>query len=188
MEVLCEVSVRHVHLSQEHVNTLFGKGHKLTPARELSQPGQYLCEERVDLMTPKATFKDVAIIGPTRAKSQVELSRTDCFTLGLKNVPIRQSGHLDGSVGISIKTNLGTINLDDGVIIGQRHVHLDPETASKNNLIDGQIVGIQFDGSRSGVLGNTVVRVHETFSSAIHIDTDEGNAMNFSKGTARIIV
>jgi len=189
MKILCEVSVRHAHLSQEHVDILFGKGHKLTPLKDLSQPGQYLCVERIDLVTPKTTFKNVGIIGPARPKSQVEISRTDCFALGLKNVPVRQSGELDGSVGITMKTEKGEVILEEGVVVAKRHIHLDPKTASDFGLEDNQIVLVKFDNERGGVLNNTVVRVHENFAPAIHIDSDEGNALgHMSCGEAEIVV
>jgi len=182
MKIKCELSVRHAHLSQEHVDILFGKGHKLTPLKDLSQPGQYLCEERIELVTPKATFKNVGIIGPTRAKSQVEISRTDCFALGIKNVPVRQSGELDNTPGITIKTEKGEVTLEEGVVVAQRHIHLDPKTANEFGLTDNQMVSVKFDSERGGILNSTVVRVHENFAPSVHIDSDEGNALGHKCG------
>jgi propanediol utilization protein len=188
MKVLCEISVRHLHLSPAHLETLFGVGHKLTSTRELSQPGQFLCAERVDLVTPKATFENVAIIGPTRNRTQVELSRTDCFALGLKNVPVRQSDEHEGSVGIIIRRGDKEVVLESGVIIAKRHVHLDPRTASEFKLKDGQIVSVNLDTERGGTLDHVVVRVKDSFRPAVHIDTDEGNALGFGTGEVTIVV
>ncbi|MCL2755637.1 MAG: phosphate propanoyltransferase [Firmicutes bacterium] len=177
MKIICELSVRHAHLAQEHVDILFSKGHKLTPVKDLSQPGQYLCAERVEIVTPKMTMKNVGIIGPVRAKSQVEISRTDTFALGLKGVPVRQSGELDGSVGVILRTDLGEVALNEGVIVAQRHIHMDPKSASEFGLADNQMVSVKFLGDRGGVLYNTVVRVSESFAPAVHIDSDEANAL-----------
>ena len=188
MKILCETSVRHVHLSAEHVAALFGEGHMLTPKRELSQPGQFLAEERVDLVTPKATLSNIAIIGPARPRTQVEISKTDTLALGLKDVPVRESGKLDNSCGIKVRSGKNEVGLDSGVIIARRHVHLDPKTAGEFGLWDGQVVGVRFEGERGGVLENTVVRVGENFVPAIHIDSDEANAMDFKEGKAEIVI
>ena len=181
MKILCETSVRHVHLSRKDVLELFGRG-ELTRTRDLSQPGQYLCEERVDLVTPKATLRNVAIIGPTRDTSQVEISRTDCFALGLKGVPVRQSGDLDKTPGITIQAGDKQIELSQGVIVAHRHVHLDPQTAEEFNLRDGDAVTLRFGGERGGTLNSTIIRVSPDFAPAVHIDSDEANAMGFSGG------
>jgi len=163
--------MRHVHLCKADVEKLFGKGTVLTSARPLSQPGQFLCNERVTIIGVKNRFESVGIIGPERKASQIEISRTDCFFLGVKDVPIRQSGDTVGAP---------TIELAGGVvapvIVAKRHVHLDPKTAKENNLHDGQIVGIKFEGDRAATLGQTIVRVHADFAPAVHIDSDEANA------------
>lgn len=183
MELICEVSMRHVHLTTAQIEELFGKGKSLTPQRMLSQPGQFLAAERVDLVGPKGTMQRVAIIGPERSAAQVELSRTDCFVLGIADVPLRQSGDLGGSAGITIKGTNSQIKIDTGVILAHRHVHLDPDTAKKNGLDDGQIVSIKFEGDRQAILCNTIVRVDENFAPAIHIDSDEANAVGFDSVT-----
>ena len=187
MKILCEVSIRHVHLSREHVDVLFGKGYELTVARYLSQPGQFLCAERVNLVTPKAVFQRVGIIGPVRGKTQVELSKTDCFVLGLRDVPIRQSGELDKTPGITLQRGEARVELESGVIVAKRHIHLDNETAKEMNIADGRLVSVIFDGERGGRLDNTVVRVSQDFSPSMHIDSDEANCVGFIKGEAEII-
>jgi len=186
VEILCEVSARHVHLSAEHLEILFGKGAQLTEVKPLSQPGQYLAEQRVDLVTDKTTFKNVAVLGPTRAKTQVELSRTDCFALGLKTVPVRQSGDLAGTPGVKLRNGDKEVAIEEGVIVGMRHVHLDDKFAATHDIKDNQIVSIKIQGERGGTLKNAVARVHPSFAPAIHIDTDEANAMGFTTGTAII--
>ena len=186
MKVLCEVSVRHVHLSEEDLQALFGRG-ELTPLKPLSQPGQYLCEERVNLVTPKGTLQNVAIIGPTRERTQVELSMTDCFTLGLKGVPILESGNHEGSVGIVLQHGAAAVELQRGVIIAKRHVHLDPGSATAGGFSDGQVVTVRFEGVRGGSLDNIVVRVGENFAPAVHIDSDEANAMGFARGEVSLL-
>ena len=172
-KILCETSLRHAHLSAQDIQTLFGK-RELTPVRALSQPGQFLAYERVNLVGPKSTISNVAIIGPARTQSQVEISQTDAFALGIKTMPST----------ITIQANDQQIATQ--AIIAQRHVHLDPKTAEKHNLRDGQIVTLKFDGPRGGTLDNTIVRVHENFQPAVHIDSDEANAMGFTTGSAAI--
>lgn len=177
MKILCEISVRHVHLSESDLQTLFGKDAKLEQVRELSQPGQYLAVQKVDLVGPKRTIEGVAVLGPTRAETQVEIARTDCFSLGIKGVPVRQSGMLEGTPGIVLRNGNKMVELKRGVIVAHRHVHLDPKTAESNGLKDNQIVDLVFAGDRGGVLSNAIVRVHKNFAPAVHLDSDEGNAM-----------
>jgi len=189
MKILCEVSARHVHLSQEHLETLFGKEATLEEVKALSQPGQYLADKRVDLVTEKTTMKNVAVLGPTRAQTQIEISRTDSFALGIKGVPVRQSGDLAGTPGVILQNGDKQVKLDSGIIVGQRHIHVDTEFAKENNLADNQIVSIEIEGDRGGILKNAVVRVNPNFAPAIHIDTDEANALGFAGcGEAKIIV
>ena len=176
MKILCETSARHVHLSRTHLQVLFGID-ELSPIKWLSQPGQFLSRKRVDLVTPKATIQSVAIIGPTRPQTQVELSATDCQTLGLRDVPVRQSGDLDQTPGLTLRAGEREVTLERGVIIAKRHVHLDPNTAREFGLTDGQVVSLRFDGERGGQLDNTIVRVSENSHPAAHIDTDEAHAM-----------
>jgi len=174
------------------LDALFGVGYELTPSKYLSQPGQFLCAERVDLATDKATIERVAIIGPVRAESQVELSRTDCFTLGLKNIPVLQSGQRRGtSIGDTmfvIRNGDSEVRLTECIIVAQRHIHLDTKAATKYKLRDGQIVSIKLDGERGGIFDNTVVRVSDDYAPAVHIDSDEANAMGFVSGNVEIVV
>jgi putative phosphotransacetylase len=175
-----EVSARHIHLTQEHVDMLFGKGHQLTPKKELSQPGQFACEERVTVVGPKKTFEKVAVLGPVRSKSQIEFAKSDCFALGIMG-GIRESGDIEGTPGVEIKTDLGSITLNEGLIIAKRHVHMTPEDAKELGVCDKQIVNVKVTSEgRSLVFGDTVVRVSPNFILAMHIDTDEANAANIS--------
>ena len=186
MQIICEISNRHVHLSQEHIEALFGTGYKLTPLRDLSQPGQYLCAERVTLVGPKSTMHNVAIIGPARRQTQVEISRTDTFALGIRDVPVRQSGELHNTPGITIQSGDNQIVVTSGVVVACRHVHLDPKTATNHKLSYGQIISIKFVGERGGMLANTIVRIDPKFAPAVHIDSDEANAMGFTSGAVVI--
>jgi putative phosphotransacetylase len=155
-KVICETSMRHVHLSQSDLETLFGKGAKLEVSRSLSQPNQFLAVQRVDIIGPKRALEGVGIIGPVRKESQIEISRTDAFALGLKDVPIRQSGDTKGAPTVKISANGKEVAA--AAIIAKRHVHLTPETAKKQGITDGQIVKIQIEGERAGVLGAVVAR------------------------------
>ena len=177
MKILCEISVRHIHMCQSDFEKLFGEGKKPEWVRDLSQPGEFLSAQRVDIVGPKRTIESVSILGPLRTKSQVEISRTDCFTLGLKDVPLRQSGDLDGSPGVILRAGDKDVVLKQGVIIAKRHVHLDPKTARDNGFKDGQTVKLIFGGERGGVLNGAVVRVGENYLQTVHIDSDEGNAV-----------
>ena len=176
MKVLVEMSARHVHLTEEAVEALFGKGAKLTFVRELSQPGQYLSEERVDLIGPKKTLTHVSILGPTRPENQVEISLTDARTLGVE-APIRMSGDVKGTGAITIKGPCGEITIEEGVIAAQRHIHMTHETAEKGGFTDGQIVSVKVEGPREVTFGETGLRVSPKFADAMHIDTDEANAV-----------
>lgn len=171
-----EVSARHVHLSQEHLEILFGKGYELTSKKELSQPGQFACEERVAVIGSKGSFPAVAILGPTRPETQIELSATDARTIGV-TAPIRESGDIEGSGGCKIVGPKGEIELDKGVIVAKRHIHATPEDAEKYNLKDKQIVSVKVETQdRSIIFGDVVVRVNPSYFLAMHIDTDESNA------------
>jgi len=187
MEVMCETSMRHFHLTQAHVEALFGAGVKLEEERPLSQPGQYLSRQRVTLVGPKREIDNVAILGPVRKESQAELSLTDAFMLGMKNVPLRLSGNIDGTPGADLKGPAGTVKLDKGVIIAKRHVHLDTKTASVNDLMNGDIVKLRFGGLRAAILDEVVVRVDDSFAPAVHLDSDEGNAVFAVSGKVTII-
>lgn len=176
MNILVEMSARHVHLTAEAVEILFGKGATLTEKRELSQPGQYLCEERVELVGPKKSIGNVSVLGPTRPENQVEISLTDARTLGVA-APIRMSGDVKGSGAVTIKGPCGEIALEEGVIAAMRHIHMVPETAEKLGVKDGQVVSVKVKGEREVTFGETVIRISPKFADAMHIDTDEANAV-----------
>jgi len=189
-EVLIEVSARHVHLTQEQVEILFGKGHKLTPKKYLSQPGHFLAYERVNLIGEKKVFKDVAILGPVRSKAQVELSLSDCFSLGVKG-KLRSSGDVKGTSGIKICTNEAEIQLGEGVIVAHRHIHMTPNDAEEIGVKDNESVSVKIETGlgRDLIFSDVVVRVSEESSLSMHIDTDEGNAaMITGKVKGRILV
>ena len=175
-KILIEVSARHVHVTTEDLETLFGKGYQLTPKKDLSQPGQYAAAERVDLVGPRSILKNVSILGPVRAASQVEVSMSDARTLGL-NPSIRESGNIDGTIGVQLVGPAGSVTLDKGLIVAKRHVHLTPEAAEAQGVVNGQVVGVKVHtDDRSMTFGDVVIRVSEKFAPAMHIDTDEANA------------
>ncbi len=175
-KVLVETSARHVHLSEEHIEVLFGKGATLTHKKDLSQPGQFACEERVKLVGPKKEIANVIILGPARPATQVEISFTDARTLGV-DAPVRESGDVAGSAGCKIVGPAGEVEISEGVIIAKRHIHLTPDDAAKFNVSDKEIVSVKISNdARSTVFGDVVCRVSPKFAPAMHIDTDEANA------------
>ena len=180
--VLIETSARHVHVSRRVLDILFGEGYELTAKKELSQPGQYACEERVQVIGPKNSFPAVSILGPVRPETQVELSAGDARSIGVK-APIRESGDLEGSAGCKLVGPKGEVELKDGVIVAKRHIHMTPEDAEKYGLEDKQIVSVKVDtAERSLVFGDVVVRVSPKYALAMHIDTDESNAAGCTPG------
>ena len=174
-KILVETSARHVHLTEEHIAVLFGAGHTLTHKQDLSQPGQFACEERVTVVGPKKSIPNVIILGPARKASQVEISFTDARTLGV-DAPVRESGDLKGSAGCKLVGPCGEVELSEGVIVAKRHIHLTPEAAAEMHLADKQIVKVRIESERTTVYGDVVVRVSPNFAPAMHIDTDESNA------------
>ncbi len=175
-KVLVEVSARHCHLTQEHLEILFGKGYQLTIKKMLSQPGQYAANERVTVVGPKKELTRVSILGPVRKATQVEISLTDARSIGI-NAPIRESGHISGSAPCKLVGPEGEVEIPEGVIIAKRHIHLTSEDAKNFGVVDQQIVSVKIANSdRSTILGDVVIRVRDDFASAMHIDTDEGNA------------
>ena len=176
-----EVSAHHIHLSAEHVAALFGQGHELTPWLELSQPGQFACDERVNLIGPKGRVNNVRVLGPTRKATQVEIAMTEQFRLGIE-APIRESGDLAGSPGITLEGSAGTVQLEEGVICAMRHIHMAPEDALRMGLKDKDLVRVRVPGDRELVFGDVLVRVSPKYKLAMHIDTDEGNAANITTG------
>ena len=175
-KVLVETSARHIHLTQEHVDILFGAGHQLTHKKDLSQPGQFACEERVTVVGPKRELKNVSILGPVRKESQVELSATDARSIGL-NAPVRESGVLEGSAPCKLVGPAGEVELEYGVIVAKRHIHITPEDAQAFGVSDKEIVKVKVDSDgRSLIFDDVVVRVSASYATAMHIDTDESNA------------
>lgn len=174
--VLIETSARHVHVSRRVLDILFGEGYTLTKKKDLSQPGQYACEERVAVIGPKSSFPAVSILGPERKETQVELSASDARSIGVK-APIRESGDLEGSAPCKLVGPKGEVELKDGVIVAKRHIHMTPEDAEKYGVSDKQIVSVKVESAgRSLVFGDVVVRVSPSYALAMHIDTDESNA------------
>ena len=175
-KVLVETSARHVHLSEEHIKILFGEGATLTHKKDLSQPGQFACEERVTVVGPKKSIPNVIILGPARPATQVEISLTDARTLGV-NAPVRESGDVAGSGACKLVGPAGEVEISEGVIAAKRHIHFTPADAEAAGVADKEIVSVQIDSDgRSLVLGDVVVRVSPKFAAAMHIDTDESNA------------
>lgn len=182
-----EASGRHVHLCRGHVEALFGPGARLTAIRDLSQPGQFVCAERVALMGPKGTLDGVAVLGPERGQTQVELSRTDALALGV-GAPVRDSGDLEESGGVRLRTSRGEVALERGVIVAQRHLHMTSEDGVLLGLADGDRVAVRVAGSRPVVFEGVLVRVSPDYRSALHIDYDEANACGFSRGVRGVVV
>ena len=172
-----EASGRHVHLTAEQARTLFGHG--LTPRRPLSQPGQFLAQERVTVAGPKGVFHNVAVLGPERREAQVEISLTDGRILGIRP-PVKQSGDVSGSPGCTLEGPKGKVTLDRGVIAARRHIHLTPEDGKMLGVTDGQIVKLQIFSDRPVIFGDTVVRISPSFARAAHLDYDEANACGFT--------
>ena len=168
-----EASGRHVHLTAQQAKTLFG--HPLTPKRPLSQPGQFLANERLTIVGEKGEFTNVAVLGPERKEAQVEISLTDGRALGI-DPPVRMSGDTRDTPGITLKGPLGTIALPHGVIAARRHIHLSPEEAAHFGVTDGQNVSLQTFTERPAVFQDVTVRVHPQFRAAVHLDFDEANA------------
>ena len=171
---IVETSARHVHLTAETVETLFGKGHTLTNKKDLSQPGQFACEEKVTVVGPKGSLK-ASVLGPTRPADQVELSLTDARTIGVV-APVRESGDIAGSLGCKLVGPCGEVEISEGVIAAKRHIHMTPEDAEKLGVSDKEIVSVKLDTERALTFSNVVVRVNKNFALAMHIDTDEANA------------
>jgi len=175
-KILIETSARHIHVTEEHLAILFGEGAKLTHKKDLSQPGQFACEERVTIVGSKKELAGVSILGPTRPSTQVELSLTDARSIGV-DAPIRESGDIKGSGGCKIVGPKGEVVIEEGVIAAKRHIHMTPADAEALGVKDKDVVSVKIDtDGRSVVYGDTVVRVSEKFSLAMHIDTDESNA------------
>ena len=174
-----EASGRHIHVTQPQAQVLFG--HPLTPKRPLSQPGQYLANERVTVIGPKGEFQNVAVLGPEREEAQVEISLTDAKALGLEP-PVRLSGKVAGSPGVVLTGSMGTVTLTQGVIAAQRHIHITPEDAARFGVTDKQSVRLKTYTDRPLIFDDVIVRVSPNFATFAHLDYDEANACGFQKG------
>lgn len=175
---IVETSARHIHVTQEHLEILFGKGHELTKKKDLSQPGQFACEERVTIVGPKKELAGVSILGPVRPATQVELSATDARSIGIA-APIRESGDVAGSGACKVVGPCGEVEISEGVIVAKRHIHLTPADAEEFGVQDKDVVWVKLDtDGRKAIFGDVVCRVSEKFARAMHIDTDESNAVS----------
>ena len=178
------ISNKHIHLSKEDVETLFGKGYELTPMKELSQPGQYACKETLTLVGPSMrAIEGVRVLGPVRKSSQVEISMTDSYVLKVKP-PVRESGKTEGSAPITIIGPKGVVNLKEGCIIANRHIHMSPADAARFSVKDGDYIDVDaFDGTRKTRWFDVQIRVNDAFRLEMHVDTDDANAVGFKNGS-----
>lgn len=188
-KVIIETSARHLHLSREHVEILFGKGYQLTPKKDLSQPGQFACEEKVRVEGAKSAFPGVSVLGPERKESQVEISLTDARSIGV-SAPVRESGDIKGSGSCKLVGPCGEVELTEGVIAAQRHLHITPEDAAAMGVSDKQMISVEtnFNG-RALTFSDVVVRVSASYATRMHIDTDEANAAGITgecEGTVKL--
>lgn len=187
-EFIIETSARHVHVTEKDLEILFGAGHTLTKKKDLSQPGQYAAEERVTIVGPKKELANVSILGPCRKATQVELSATDARSIGIA-APIKESGDLEGSGACKIVGPCGEIEISEGVIVAKRHIHLTPEDAEELGVKDKDVVWVKCDtDGRKAILGDVVCRVSSNYARAMHIDTDESNAISASRDLKGTIV
>jgi putative phosphotransacetylase len=175
------ISNKHLHLREADIATLFGAGHKLTPVKELKQPGQYAADEKVDIVGPKNTLHGVRVLGPARKETQVELAVTDARGIGL-TPPVRESGKLEGTPGVKLVGPAGEVDLDHGVIIALRHIHLSPDQAKEAGVQDKDIVDVKTSGHRPLIFEEVLIRSGDAHLREFHIDTDEGNAAGIGNG------
>lgn len=180
-KVPVSVSARHLHLCREDLEALFGKGYELTVEKEISQPGQYAAKEKVTLITDKGKIENIRVLGPLRNKTQIELTKSEARTLGL-NLEVRNSGDLSNTSGVTIKGPKGSIELREGVIIADRHIHMTPEDAENYGVKNGQKVSVVVNGKKGGVLSNVTIRVNPRYKLDFHIDTDDANAFLIQNG------
>ncbi len=186
-EILAEASARHVHLTREAVEALFGRGASLTKRKDLSQKGEFLSEQRVRVVTPKGELSNVAVLGPERSAVQVELSRSDCRTLGIQ-APVRLSGDLSGAANVYLIGPNGMLQANGSAIVAKAHIHLPPDEAARRGLYDGQLVSVRMESSRPLTFEGIEVRVKESFTPALHIDLDEANACALDSQTRAVIL
>lgn len=175
------ISMRHIHLSRREVDILFGRSYFLTPLRPLSQPGQFACQECLDVIGPKGVLHKVRILGPERPEAQVELAQTDCRTIGI-SAPVRASGHIEGTPGVLLQGPGGVLQLTRGVIIADRHLHMSTAQAAAFGLADGDMVRIRVDGGKPGILDGVLVRAGDRYELDLHLDTDDANAFQLRQG------
>ena len=181
------VSNRHIHLCQAHVDALFGEGHSLSPIKELSQPGQYACKETLTICGPKGAIEKVRVLGPVRSNTQVEVLAGDAFKLGI-TAPTRLSGDVNGTPGVTMIGPAGSVQANEGLVVAQRHIHMNHDDAQRLGVRDGQIVAVQLDGPRGGVFHNVMVRATDSSALEFHVDIEEANAMNInSKSRIKIV-
>lgn len=173
------VSNRHVHLSQVDFNCLFGEGYQMSKMKDLSQPGQYACKETVTICGPKGAIEKVRILGPARSKTQVEVLAGDCFKLGVVS-QIRLSGDLHGTPGVTLVGPKGSVQITEGLVIAQRHIHMSCEDAKRLGVKDGQVVSVEVKGQRGGIFDNVAIRANDSSVLEFHVDTEEANAMNLN--------
>jgi len=181
-----EVSAHHIHLTQAHVEALFGPGHQLTHHSDLSQPGQYACKEQLAIVGPKGRIERVRVLGPARNYTQIEIALTEQFKLGV-HPPIRESGDIADTPGCTLEGPAGSVTLDRGVICAFRHIHMMPEDALRYGVRDKSIVRVRIAGDRELIFGDVLVRVDSSYALAMHIDTDEANAANVQAGAEGFI-
>jgi putative phosphotransacetylase len=181
--VLINLSNRHIHVSKEDLEALFGKGHSLTKTKDLIQPGQFASAETVTIKGPKGQFDGVRILGPERKETQCEILASDQFKLGVPGCPTRESGQLDGSFPMEIVGPAGTLKKERGLIIAKRHIHFDPEAAARYGVQDKELVGLRIAGERGAVFDNVVCRVSASYALECHLDFDEGNAVGIGNGS-----
>lgn len=187
-EIPVGISNRHIHLSKEHVETLFGAGYELTPCKELSQPGQYACKELLTIVGPSLRpIEKVRVLGPVRSASQVEISRTDAYVLKV-SPPVRESGKIEGSAPITIIGPKGVVTLKEGLIIANRHIHMSLEDGEKFGIKDNDYVDVDAFGERRTRFFDVQVRVHKDFRLEMHLDTDDANAAGLKNGSKVSIV
>jgi len=175
------LSNRHIHLSQKDLDVLFGEGYQLTKMKDLSQPGQYACEEKVDIVGSKGTIKGVRILGPDRPSTQFELSVSDAFSLGVKPI-VRNSGDIKGTPGAKLIGPKGEVEIEEGIIVAARHIHMHTKDGEEFGVADKDIVDIKVGGERGLVFNNVLVRVSESFALEMHVDIEEGNAAGVKNG------
>ncbi|MGL4731900.1 MAG: phosphate propanoyltransferase [Clostridium sp.] len=186
-EIPVGISNRHVHLSQKDIESLYGKDYKLTKLKDLSQPGQYACKETLTICGPKGAIEKVRILGPARSKTQVEVLMGDCIKLGAAQ-HVKLSGDLNRTAGITLIGPKGSVQLEEGLVVAQRHIHMTPEDAKNLGVCDGDIVSIKVDDLRGGMYSNVAIRANDTSSLECHLDIEEANAMGINSKTKVTIV